>query len=143
MAELKTKQTEASVAAYLSSIDDPQRREDCAVIARIMGRVTGHEPKMWGSSIVGFGSYHYKYASGHEGDSCLVGFSSRKAEISVYIAAGFDSREKLLRELGKHKVGKACLYIKRLSDVEVPVLEKLIRASFEDSLRRPRKSSSS
>jgi hypothetical protein len=136
VAELKTRQTEASVAEYLKAIEDPGRREDCMAISELMRRVTRQEPKMWGSAIVGFGSYHYKYESGHEGDACLVGFSSRKAEISLYIMAGFDSRDELLAELGKHKVGKACLYIKRLSDIKVPVLEKLIKASFAESLRR-------
>ena len=136
MAELKTKQTDASVHAYLNAIEDPQRRDDCIAIAAIMRRVTGHEPKMWGSRIVGFGSYHYKYASGREGDSCLVGFSSRKSEVSLYLMLGMKDRSKLLGQLGKHKAGKGCVYIKHLSDINVPVLERLIAACIADIQRR-------
>jgi hypothetical protein len=136
MAELKTKQTDASVDAYLNAIEDPQRREDCIAIAAIMRRVSGHEPKMWGSSIVGFGSYHYKYASGHEGDSCLVGFSSRKSEISLYLMLGMKDRGTLLGQLGTHKAGKGCLYIKRLSDIKIPALERLIAACIADIRHR-------
>ncbi|MEQ1517312.1 MAG: DUF1801 domain-containing protein [Usitatibacteraceae bacterium] len=136
MAELKTKQTEASVKTYLDAIEDEQRRADCLALVAIMRKVTKLEPKMWGSAIVGFGSYHYKYESGHEGDACLVGFSSRKGDISVYIISGFEDREKLLGELGKHKTGKACLYLKRLSDIKVPILEKLIKESVAEMRRR-------
>lgn len=136
MAELKTQQTDASVQAYLEAIDDEQRRHDCMAITVLMRRVTKEEPKMWGAGIVGFGSYHYKYESGHEGDACLVGFASRKGDISLYIMSGFESRERLLAELGKHKTGKACLYIKRLSDVQIPVLEKLISESVAHIRRR-------
>ena len=136
MAELKTKQTEASVEEYLDTIEDPRRRADCAVISALMKKVTKCEPKMWGPSIVGFGSYHYRYETGHEGDACLVGFSSRKPEIVVYIAAGFESREKLLQELGKHRTGKVCVYIKRLSDIDVVVLEKLVKASVAAMRKR-------
>lgn len=136
MAELKTKETSASVKAYLDAIEDPARRADCEAISALMQRVTKTEPKMWGPSIVGFGSYHYKYESGHEGDSCLTGFSSRKAEIAVYITAGFESRQKLLEELGKHKTGKACLYIKRLSEIKMPILEKLIEDSVAEMRKR-------
>jgi hypothetical protein len=136
MVELKTKQTSLSVQAYFEAIEDEQRRQDCKVITEIMRRVTKEEPKMWGTSIVGFGSYHYKYESGHEGDSCLVGFASRAGDISLYISSAFDSRENLLAELGKHKTGKACLYIKRLSDIKVPVLEKLISETVAERRRR-------
>ena len=136
MAELKTKQTDASVEAYLNAIEDAGRRDDCRAIAAIMRRVTRHEPKMWGTSIVGFGSYHYRYASGHEGDACLAGFSSRKAEISLYLMPGMDAKQPLLAALGKHKAGKGCLYIKRLSDIDVRVLEKLIRESVAELRRR-------
>ena len=136
MAELKTKQSDASVEAYLDAIDDARRRDDCRAIADIMRRVTGLEPKMWGTSIVGFGSYHYKYASGHEGDACLAGFSSRKAEISLYLMPGLEAKGTLLAELGKHKAGKGCLYVKRLSDIDVRVLEKLIRESVAELRRR-------
>jgi hypothetical protein len=136
MVELKTKQTGLSVQAYLEAIEDEQRRHDCMTILEIMRRVTKEEPRMWGTSIVGFGSYHYKYESGHEGDSCLVGFASRKGDISLYISSAFDSRESLLAELGKHKTGKACLYIKRLSDIKVPVLEKLVSETMSERRRR-------
>ena len=136
MAELKTKQTEASVEKYLDTIADPRRRADCLAIAALMKRVTGYEPTMWGPSIVGFGSYHYRYASGHEGDACLAGFSFRKPEIVVYIADGFESREQLLQQIGKHRTGKSCLYIKRLSDIDVGVLEKIVKASVAEARRR-------
>ena len=136
MAELKTKQTEASVEAYLDTIDDPRRRADCAAISALLKKVTKCEPRMWGPSIVGFGSYHYRYPTGHEGDACLVGFSSRKPEIVLYISDSFASREKLLQELGKHRTGKVCVYIKRLSDIDVGVLEKLVKASVAEVRRR-------
>lgn len=136
MAELKTKQTEASVEAYLDTIEDPRRRADCVAICALIEKVTKLEPRMWGPSIVGFGSYHYRYETGHEGDACLVGFSSRKPEIVLYIAEGFETRERLLRELGKHRTGKVCVYIKRLSDIDVRVLEKLVKASVAEMRRR-------
>ena len=103
-----------------------------------MKKATGCEPTLWGTSIVGFDSYHYKYASGHEGDACVVGFSSRKGDISIYLTVGHDNAEKqaLLAQLGKHKTGKACLYIKRLADVQLPVLEKLILQSVAEIKRR-------
>ena len=136
MAELKTKQTQASVEEYLDTIEDPGRRADCAAISAMMKKVTKFEPRMWGPSIVCFGSYHYRYETGHEGDSCLAGFSFRKPEIVVYIAEGFESREKLLQELGKHRTGKVCIYFKRLTDIDVRVLEKLVRASVTEVRRR-------
>lgn len=126
MADLKTKPTDASVRDYLDAIKDEQRRQDCEALISLMKRVTKHEPRMWGPSIVGFGSYHYKYASGHEGDSCLAGFSSRKDAISIYGVGGCVANQKLLPELGKHKAGKGCLYVKRLSDIRLPVLQKLV-----------------
>lgn len=136
MAELKTKPTEASVEEYLDAIEDPRRRADCAAILALMKRVTNFEPKMWGPSMVGFGSYHYRYASGHEGDAYLAGFSFRKPEIVVYIADGFESRDELLRQIGKHRTGKVCLYFKRLSDIDVGVLEKLVKASVAEVRKR-------
>jgi len=136
MAELKTKQTEASVEEYLDTIEDPRRRADCSAISALLKRVTRFEPKMWGPSIVGFGSYHYRYESGHEGDAFLAGFSCRRPEIVVYIADGFASREELLRKIGKHRMGKACLYIKRLSDIDVGVLEELVKASVAEMRRK-------
>src|SRR5262249_19109560 len=126
MAENKTKQTEASVDSYLAAIKDEARRTDCKALAKLMAKATKQPPKMWGSSIVGFGSYHYKYESGREGDICLVGFSSRKSEISVYGLNAAPSHAKLMAKLGKHKAGKGCLYIKKLSDIDLKVLEKLV-----------------
>jgi hypothetical protein len=136
MAELKTKPTGASVVKYLDTIEDPRRRSDCAAISALMKRVTKFEPKMWGPSIVGFGSYHYRYATGHEGDACLAGFSFRKPEIVVYIADGFESREELLQQIGKHRATKVCLYFTRLSDIDVRVLEKVVRASVAEMRKR-------
>jgi hypothetical protein len=136
MAGLKTKQTNASVDEYLDTIEDPRRRADCAAISALMKKVMKCEPRMWGPSIVGFGSYHYRYKTGHEGDACLAGFSFRKPEIVVYIAEGFESREKLLQKLGKHRTGKVCVYIKRLSDIDVGALEKLIKASVAEMRKK-------
>lgn len=132
MAEAKTKPTKQSVTAFLNKIPDEGRREDCFAIARIMEEITGSKPQMWGTSIVGFGNYHYKYASGHEGDWPLTGFSPRKHDLTLYVMMGFDKYEALLSQLGKHRKGKACLYIKRLSDIHVPTLKKLIKTSVKD-----------
>jgi hypothetical protein len=126
MAENKTKETDASVGDYIGAISDDGRRQECQSLVELMAKATKHAPKMWGSSIVGFGSYHYKYESGHEGDMCLVGFSSRKGDITVYGLNAARSHETLLPKLGKHKTGKGCLYIRRLSDIDLKVLEKLI-----------------
>ena len=129
MAELKTKETKASVAAFLNKISDVQRRKDCQTVLELMQRATGEKPKMWGSSIVGFGRYKYKYASGREGEWLVIGFSPRKTDLTLYIMRGFEESEALLAKLGKCKTGKGCLYIKRLDDVEIPVLKKLISKS--------------
>jgi len=131
--ENKTKQTEASVEEYLANIGDETRRVDCEALVKLMSGVTRKPPKMWGSSIVGFGSYHYRYASGREGDMCLAGFSSRKADLTVYVITA--GQEALLKTLGKHKVSKACLYIKRLADVDVKVLRQLVVASVAEVKR--------
>jgi len=136
MAENKTKPTEASVESYLSAIEDEGRRKDCETLARLMTKATKQQPKMWGTSIVGFGSYHYKYESGREGDACLVGFSSRKGDISIYLMASFPGREELLSNLGKHKMGKGCLYVRKLSDVDLEILEQLIVGSVAERKRR-------
>lgn len=136
MAEQKTKPTAASVDGYIGAIADEGRRRDCLDLTAMMSRITGEKPKMWGPSIVGFGTYHYTYDSGHEGNSCVTGFSSRKDAISVYLVAGWTDQEKLLAKLGKHKMGKACLYIKRLSDVDTEVLEQLIAGSVAEVRRR-------
>jgi hypothetical protein len=136
MAENKTKATEASVESYLSAIADDARRKDCEALAKLMTQATQEQPKMWGTSIVGFGSYHYKYESGREGDSCVTGFSSRKGDISIYLLASFPRREELLSKLGKHKMGKGCLYVRKLSDVDHQVLEQLIADSVAERKRR-------
>jgi hypothetical protein len=129
MAENKTKQTAASVAAYLDAIADPARRADCDALSALIGKVTGEPPAMWGTAIVGFGSYHYVYDSGREGDSCVVGFSSRKNDISIYLQGLSEGQETLLARLGKHKADGGCLHIKRLGDVDAGVLEKLVASS--------------
>ena len=131
MADLKTKQNDGDVNAFLAKVADERKRNDSFAILEVMGRVTGHEAKMWGSSIVGFGQYHYRYESGREGDFFLVGFSPRKQDLTLYIMTGFDGYEELLRRLGKHKIGKSCLYIKKLEDINVAVLEQLIERSVE------------
>lgn len=136
MADNRTKPTAASVETYLAAIGDAQRRKDCDVIAKLMSKATQAQPTMWGPAIVGFGSYHYKYDSGHEGDSCITGFASRKNDISVYLVASAPDQDALLARLGKHKMGKACLTIRKLADVDVKVLEKLIVGSVAEVKRR-------
>jgi len=135
MAEMKTRPTNASVDKFLNQVPDEARREDCFKIVKMMEEITGEKPQMWGPSIVGFGSYHYKYASGQEGDWPITGFSPRKQDLTLYIMPGFAEQSDLMTQLGKHRTGKSCLYIKRLSDVHVPTLKKLIR----DSVKRMRK----
>ena len=132
MAEAKTKPTKASVTQFLNQIPDAARREDCFAIAKMMEEITGSKPQMWGPSIVGFGTYSYKYASGHEGDWPVAAFSPRKQDLTLYLTPGFEKREELMDQLGKHRTGKSCLYIKRLSDIHVPTLKKLIKASVKD-----------
>src|SRR5262245_8006822 len=132
MTENKTKATVASVTSYLAGIEDAARRKDCQTLTKLITKATNQKPKMWGSSIVGFGSYHYKYASGREGDYCVVGFASRKGDITIYATAGLVGRDDLLAKLGKHKVGKGCLYIRTLGDVDLNVLQQIITASFEE-----------
>jgi hypothetical protein len=131
MAELKTKPTNASVEKFFNQVADETRREDCRQVARIMEEITAEKPKMWGPSIVGFGKYHYKYASGHEGDWPIAAFSPRKQDLTLYLMPGFEQHRELMEKLGKHSTGKSCLYIKRLSDVHVPTLKKLIRESVK------------
>jgi hypothetical protein len=126
MAENKTKPTEASVAGHLAAIQDEARRKDCEALVRLMSRATGLAPVMWGSSIVGFGSYHYRYESGREGDICLVGFASRKGDISMYGLNAAPDFETLLPGLGRCKTGKGCLYLRRLEDVDAEVLARLV-----------------
>lgn len=127
MAEPKTKATPASVEAFVKAIDDPKRREDCVTLVALMKKVTKCEPKMWGSSIVGFGDHHYRYESGHKGDTFVLGFSPRKDAITVYLCAGIDRFSETLAKLGKHKTGKGCLYIRRLDDVDESVLATLLK----------------
>jgi hypothetical protein len=131
MAELKTKPTNASVEKFLNQVGDETRREDCFKVAKMMQEITGEKPKMWGPSIVGFGSYHYKYASGQEGDWPIAAFSPRKQDLTLYLLPGFQEHADLMQQLGKHSTGKSCLYIKRLSDIHVPTLKKLIRESVK------------
>lgn len=131
MAELKTKVNDASVEKFLKNVKDEATREDCHKIIEIMSKATKAPPKMWGTSIVGFGSYHYKYASGREGDWMLVGFSPRKQNLTLYIMSGFDEYEALLKKLGKHSTGKSCLYIKRLADVDMNALRELVTKSVK------------
>lgn len=134
MAELKTKKTKASVTTFLDKITDEQRRKDCQTVLKLMKEATGEEPKMWGSSIVGFGTYHYRYASGREGDWPIIAFSPRKTDLTLYIMPGFEKFESLMAKLGKYKTGVSCLYIKKLDDVEIPVLKKLIAKSVEKTV---------
>lgn len=132
MAEAKTKPTKESVPAFLKKIPEAQRRADCLALAKMMEEITGTKPQMWGPSMVGFGSYHYKYPSGHEGDCFMTGFASRKQDLTVYISMGFEKYGDLMKQLGKHRTSKSCLYIKRLSDVDIPTLKKLLKASLKD-----------
>lgn len=131
MAENKTKQTKASVDKFISTIKDENIRKDCYTIIKIMKSVTKEEPKMWGPSIIGFGTYHYKYASGRGGDMCIAGFSPRKQNLTIYLEPGFEKQKALLEKLGKHKTSKVCLYIKSLKDVDVKVLKELIANSVK------------
>lgn len=129
MAENKTKATDNSVQAFLAGVEDERKREDSFALLQLMEDVTGEEARMWGDTIVGFGSYHYKYASGREGDAMLAGFSPRKQALTLYIMAGFDEYDSLLDKLGKYKTGKACLYVKKLDDVDTDVLKELVERS--------------
>ena len=129
MAKMKTVPTTASVDAFIAAVDDAQKREDCRAVAAIMAEATGASAQMWGTSIVGFGTYRYRYASGREGDFMEVGFSPRKRALTLYIMAGFSEYADLLAKLGKHTTGKSCLYIKRLADVDQAVLREMVERS--------------
>lgn len=131
MAELKTRQNDASVSDFLNSIDDEQKRRDSCRIVEIMKEVTKEQPRMWGSSIIGFGSYHYRYKSGREGDWMKTGFSPRKQNLTVYAMCDVKKFNELLSRLGKHKTGKGCLYIKKLDDVNADVFRELVTETFE------------
>lgn len=129
MAENKTKQANESVEAFLNKVDNEQKRADCIAVAKLMEEVTGEKAKMWGPSIVGFGSYHYKYESGREGDSCVVGFSPRKQNITLYLMGAVANEPDLVAKLGKCKTGGGCLYINKLAEVDTKVLKQLIKKS--------------
>lgn len=132
MAKNKTSETGASVIDFINTFaDTEQKKKDSFELLQLMQQVTGFEPKMWGPSIIGFGSYHYKYPSGHEGDAPLAGFSPRKAAISLYVFTGLAEHEHLLKDLGKFKMGKACIYVKKLSDINLQVLATLIRETIK------------
>jgi predicted GIY-YIG superfamily endonuclease len=138
--EAKTRPADASVDAHIGAIADPGRRQDCRTLVEVFGKATGMAPKMWGPSIVAFGKYHYKYDSGHEGDSCLAGFASRKGAITLYLMGVIDDQKELMARLGKHKTGKGCIYLKDLDAVELDALGELVersvayvRAKYPDS----------
>ena len=126
MYELKTKETDNSVIEFIESVENPKKREDAYKLVDSFTETTGLKAKMWGPSIIGFGSYHYKYASGHEGDAAIVGFSPRKAKISLYLTTSEGVREKLLNELGKHTTGKMCVYVNKIADIDEEVLKEFI-----------------
>ncbi|WP_100371938.1 DUF1801 domain-containing protein [Bacillus sp. FJAT-45037] len=130
MYELKTKENDRDVIEFINEVEHPRKREDAFQLLDIFTETTGFKAKMWGPSIIGFGSYHYKYKTGHEGDAPLVGFSPRKAKISLYFATGDTKREQLLENFGKHTTGKACVYINKVADVDVDVLKALIQQSI-------------
>ena len=131
MSDMKTKPTDVKAEDFLEAVEHPTRKADGFELLKIMKEITKKEPVMWGPSIVGFGSYHYKYATGREGDWPITGFSPRKQRLTVYIMPGFDEYEDLLERLGKHKVGVSCLYINKLADVDISVLKELIAKSVE------------
>ncbi len=131
MYELKTKETDSSVIEFIENIENLKKRQDAYTLLDIFTETTGYEAKMWGPSIIGFGAYHYKYASGYEGDAPLVGFSPRKAKISLYFAPGDTKREELLKDFGKHTIGKACVYINKAADIDVDILKALITQSVK------------
>ena len=138
MAEAKTKPTVQSVDSFINKISDPQTRQDCFTIAKLMKEATRSEPRMWGSSIVGFGVTQYRYAGGREADWPLICFAPRKRNLTLYGMTGFDGHAEFLEKLGKHSVSKGCLYIKRLSDIDLPTLKKLIRESVKQKKERAR-----
>lgn len=131
MYEQKTKENDNSVIEFIEGVENPKKREDAYKLLKIFVESTGYPAKMWGSSIIGFGSYHYKYKSGHEGDAPLVGFSPRKAKFTLYFAHGDEKREEILKNFGKHTTGKGCVYINKIDDINVAVLKELISQSIE------------
>ena len=131
----KTTETSASVQKFLDAVADETQRADSWKLVEMMTKATGAQPKMWGPTIVGFGNFHYQYESGHEGDTCLLGFSPRKAAISLYLTCQLDRHAKLLAKLGKHSAGKGCLYVKRLADIDLKVLEALMAEGLAEARR--------
>lgn len=129
--EAKTKATDVSVTKFLKSVKNEKRRQDALTLIEIMRQITKKEPVMWGPSIIGFGKYHYKYESGHEGDCCAAGFSPRSTALTLYVIPGFPEYDELMGNLGKFKAGKCCIYIKALEDLHLPTLKKLIRVSYK------------
>jgi hypothetical protein len=132
VADVKTKPTPADVAAFIDAVENPVRRVDAQTVCAMLERVTGESPRMWGASIIGFGSYHYRYDSGHEGDMCRLGFSPRKAQLVLYVLSDTPEEAEKLARLGKHKTGKSCLYINKLADVDMAVLEEIARDALAD-----------
>ena len=130
MAETKTKATNASVTDFLDRVKSEQKRKDAYTVLRLMKTVTGKQPKMWGPSIIGFDEYHYRYESGREGDICMIGFSPRSQALTLYLMSGFTGYKALLKKLGKHKISKACLYINKLEDIDIKILEKIIDGAY-------------
>lgn len=124
--ENKTKQTDASPAEFIASVDHPRRREDGLVLLEFFNDVTGLEPRMWGESIIGYGRYYYKYDSGREGEFMLTGFSPRKSALSLYVMSGFSNRAEKMKRLGKHKTGRSCLYVNKLADIDMDVLKEIV-----------------
>ena len=137
MAKNKTIETQASVAGFLKTIKDEKRRKDCSAIIDLITKHTGLEPKMWGTAIVGFGSYHYKYESGREGDAPLTGIASRANSITLYLGTNFDKREELLSKFGKHKLSGGCIHIQKLEDIDTGILIKLIKNSITYRKKHP------
>lgn len=131
MAEMKTTVSKASVEDFLNGLGNAQRREDAFTILKMMKSVTGQSARMWGPSIVGFDKYHYKYASGREGEICMIGFSPRSQALTLYIMPGFKTRDSLLKKLGKHTSGKGCVYIRKLEDVDMKTLKQLVADSYQ------------
>lgn len=132
MAKNKTTETQTSVTDFINAVEDEVKRNDAFELVKLMHKVTGFEAKMWGPSIIGFGSYHYKYASGHEGDAPLAAFSPRKAAISLYFSLTPENREELIAKLGKHKPSKGCIYVKKLADIDLEIVKKMVSLSVEN-----------
>ncbi|MBN1970046.1 MAG: DUF1801 domain-containing protein [Candidatus Delongbacteria bacterium] len=136
MVEMRTKPMDTNVTIFVESLENKQQRDDCSILIQIYRNITHEEPVMWGSSIIGFGKYHYRYESGHEGDMCLAGFSPRKGYISVYIYPLIENYEELFSKLGKYKLGKGCIKIKKLDDINMTVLKEISIISIDNLLKK-------